>query len=319
MPDDSTISQPMLDTWRRLINDRVLQVGTKVAAINLHGRVGKVRDETHKAVGVDDKGNPVFFILANTATDDDIVKRGAENATMIRGRLPEPICFTIAAPRLVEVVDGIRFAAYDHHYPLRRGRVMRRQQDLITLPMITRWLTDAVGVSQQPAEDIAEVEYHLNGILDCPELSSPVRDFAAEAIAKLRAKEWHPKYTLMHDDMWRDNVLRADAKVHGSPIAVIDWPGGTMRGYPFYDLLRLLISFTMSNFYAKRAIRAHCRALRCDFEEIGWYLAAALGRLYRNINNYRYDRYLQLTENVFDYARRSVSITSPRFKPEPIR
>ncbi|MEZ6192172.1 MAG: phosphotransferase [Phycisphaerales bacterium] len=85
-----------------------------------------------------------------------------------------------------------------------------------------------------------------------------VRRAAEIGIRGLEQGRWKPRFVLMHNDLWKDNILLDDE----GRIAVIDWPGSTVKGYAMYDLVRLADSFGFSD--------RVCSASRCGLTAGSW-------------------------------------------------
>jgi hypothetical protein len=99
----------------------------------------------------------------------------------------------------------------------------------------------------------------------------------------------------MHGDLWLGNILSRSsslAKILTRKFVVIDWPGGEVKGYPFYDLSRLCTSVGSSTWRYRSELVAHARILGCPVRDVEANLLSALGHIGLHLECFPEERYV---------------------------
>lgn len=197
-----------------------------------------------------------------------IVARGVAHARAAAAALGSPLASAVLLPLVEGEIDGASFALTPWKRPLERTLCGGRIARLCIAPRVLGWLHRAVARTARALDD-AEIAREVAAPLERlagAELSVGVRGAARRALERLEGGAWRPRATLAHMDLWAGNLLlphRATGPVPAAGFHLIDWAGADLAGLPFYDLARLLGSLRPPRPWARRAARAHCRALGC--------------------------------------------------------
>jgi hypothetical protein len=192
-------------------------------------------------------------------------------------------------------------------------------------PRVLQWLRRVTAETTSPAsgQELEECfRRPLKSIARDEQLGSHVAAAAHRALERLSAGHWHPQCTLMHNDLWRGNLLYAPhSSSNAYGFVVVDWAGSRLRGQGIYDFVRISRSLRLSRRTCQRALLQHCQALGCSPEDASGYLLAALGSIGEHLGGFPYARYRLLVADCFDYLQALAAAASPRrseIRPDPI-
>ena len=117
-------------------------------------------------------------------------------------------------------------------------------------------------------------------------ISDRVRAAALETLERLADGTWSPRHVLMHNDLWKGNILLDYSPVSQiknssfqERFVITDWAGSMIRGYGMYDLIRLAQSLNLGAKQLRKNVTAHCLILGCDFADARCHLLSALSYL----------------------------------------
>ena len=131
-------------------------------------------------------------------------------------------------------------------------------------------------------------------------LSDGLRRDADRALAGLAASHWVPKSVLVHDDLWKGNILLPRGsnarRAARRGFFLIDWAGSQVDGFAFWDFARLCESLACPSSLARRSLRTHCEALGCDASDAVFHLLAALADLRTRLEHMPPERFAAAAE-----------------------
>ena len=108
---------------------------------------------------------------------------------------------------------------------------------------------------------------------------------------------WQPYFVSAHNDLWRGNVLNSKS----TKFVLIDWDGITLKGYAFYDLVRVAGSFKLNKAKFQNALQQYCDVMGCNKTQAKYYLISAFAFLHANLGDWQYERFLILLNDCMEY------------------
>ncbi len=189
--------------------------------------------------------------------------------------------------------------------PLKRNfsdnRVLWAMQRRTIKPQVIRWLRKMLSISTATKGAFGIYRNSLESLAEIDELDEGIKSVARGALDRLLNGQFLPLSTPMHNDLWKGNILLPCGGDGGSsfPFFVIDWRGSRIDGFPFFDLLRLSISFQMDPSELRSELESACKTIDCDFVDAAGYLAAALGEISSRRDQFPRKAFLQMADRCF--------------------
>ncbi len=262
-----------------------------------------VADDATKLLVRDRHGRRAAVVLISSPVETGLISRGIQRAQAIKARLGPTLGRVILEPIGTGTLDSCSYAVLPYCKPMSKGRIGKRIHRAMLRPIVLEWLARiAETTAQTPGVEQTQRGFivPLESLAANPVMSEPLRQAARGALGRLKDGEWTPRHTVMHGDLWEGNILFSGPQNRdpGNPfsrIAVIDWPGGSIEGYPFYDLLRLARSMSLPKHTLCNQLGRHCRALGCGPDGARDHLLAALGHLGMHLGHFPSERYSRLS------------------------
>ncbi len=267
--------------------------GNGVGSITLLNSVAPADDPVPDAVTkwliCDARQRRVAVVLCASPVSPGLVARGMHRAREAKKALGPDLGRVILDSLQEGEILGLSYTVLPYCRPLSERRLIRRVQCGLLRPAVLDWLRNATKLTVREvsgtdaAEEFGKPLRHLS---DHPELPDTLRSPAETAWERLKTGRWSPRHVLMHNDFWDGNILIDHRNVTGrggrpwrNRFVIIDWPGASVRGYAFYDLLRFARATSWSIHRLHDEVAAHCRILGCELADAPCHLLAALGCL----------------------------------------
>jgi len=267
----------------------------RVGSIEPLGPDKPVADQTYKYLVVSSEGKHLAVVLCSPRVSPGLIARGNRRAAEAKRALGPELGAVVLDPLGEGRVDGLSYVVLPYCEPLGEKRLAGWLQRRRVRPRVLDWL---LGLTRQTMRDVSEADRHgrfirpLGRLASAVDACDDVRRAAEWGLKSLEKGGWTPRYVLMHNDLWKGNILLD----RGGGIVVIDWPGSLMDGYGVYDLLRLADSFGLGDRALGEQVRAHCRVLGCDPRDAVSHLAAGLGHMMDHLDHFPMHRFLPLAE-----------------------
>ncbi len=280
----------------------------RVGSIEPLGPDKPVEDQTYKYLVTSSEGKPLAVVLCSPSVSPDLIARGVRCAEEAKQALGPELGKVVLDPLGEGELAGLSYVVLPYRHPLNEKRVTGWFQRRRVAPVVLDWLH---GLTRQTMCDVSESDVHarfkrpLSLLAKSPDVSDAVRCAAEEGLRGLEQGRWTPRFVLMHNDLWRGNILLDD----NGGIVVIDWPGSKVDGYALYDLVRLADSFVLSNKALGEQVRAHCRLLGCDAKDAASHLAASLGYLLCDLDHFPRHLFLPLADKCVTRVSAAVEAT----------
>ena len=273
----------------------------RVGSIEPFGADKQVEDQTFKFMVSSSEGKPIAVVLCSPCVSPDLIVRGSARAREAKNALGPELGRAVLTPIAEGEVRGLSYAVLPYCEPLSdkhfKGWLQRRRVG----PKVLSWLH---GVTRQTMRDVSHADVHARFhrplwlLAEAIDATEPVRRAAEIGVRGLEQGRWTPRHVLMHNDLWKGNIL-LDA--HGE-VVVIDWPGSRMDGYAIYDLVRLADSFGIGDRALGEQIATHCRVLGCEPKDGLSHLAAALGLLLSDLDRFPMHLFLPMADKCVSRA-----------------
>jgi len=282
------------DALAKPVGEALLSVA-RVGSIQPLGPDKPVADQTYKYLVTSSEGKPLAVVLCSPSVSPDLIARGSRCASDAKQALGPELGNVVLDPLGEGELAGLSYTVLPYRQPLSEKRLAGWLERRRVGPKVLDWLQ---GLTRQTMCDVSEAEVHarfhrpLSLLAESPDVSDAVRRAAEVGLRRLEQGKWAPRFVLMHNDLWKGNILLDD----DGEIIVIDWPGSRVDGYAMYDLVRLADSFGLSDRVLGEQVRAHCRVLGCDATDAASHLAAALGFLLSDLDHFPMHLFLPLAD-----------------------
>jgi len=273
----------------------VLMSVARVGSITPLGPDKPVDDQTFKFLVRSSEGASIAVVLCSPRVSPDLIARGVRRAAEAKGALGPELGQAVLDPITEGEIHGLSYAVLPYREPLSEKRVVGWVQRRRVGPRVFDWL---LGLTRQTMCDVSTADRHTRFIRPLSQLaeltgaSAALRRAASDGLDRLEHDKWTARHVLMHNDLWKGNLLLDDAL----GFVVIDWPGSIIEGYALYDLVRLADSFGLKSHRLEDQVRAHCRSLGCEPRDALSHLAAGLGHLSQNLDHFPMHRFLPMAD-----------------------
>lgn len=249
------------------------------------------------------KDGTTRFLLLSGSGNPQLLQRAADNIQIGRSRLSYHIAERIFVPLTSGQIMGRSFAVWDLKQPfLNQNRFRTFFNRRIYAQDIIDWLGALGQETLAPAlHDV--VASDLSSLIDDDGLPSDIRGAARRALDRLDSGAWTSYNCLQHGDFWQGNLLLGAEKTDPS-FFVIDWAGMEMEGYPFVDLVRILMDLGFSYPVNRIYINRYCKITGMRKSEIAHYTYASLGRLRGNLEHFPLENFYKLSQSVKKFLDR---------------
>ena len=267
----------------------------RVGGITPLGPDKPVADQTYKFLVTSSEGKRLAVVLCSPVVSPDLIARGNRCAAEAKRALGVELGKVVLEPLGEGEIAGLSYVVLPYREPLSEKRVAGWLQRRKVGPRVLDWL---LGLTRQTMCDVSDLDKHARFIRPLGELaksmdvSNAVRSAAERGLRRLEAGQWTPRFVLMHNDLWKGNILLNE----DGGIVVIDWPGSKVDGYAMYDLVRLADSFGLSDRALGGQVRAHCGVLGCEPGDAMSHLAAGLGYMLGHLDHFPMHLFVPLAD-----------------------
>lgn len=260
-----------------------------------------VSDATQKFIVCTTKlKQPKAFVLVSPVKKPNTIKSGHIKLCGLAKNIGTSLAQNLLMPLEIGEIDGLSYSISQYHRPLHTTFLLKQMDNWRVSASLVNWVIDVAKVTKANASD-AEIESHFNKPLKALNQAVGVKqaykNIIVEAIEAIKNGTWQPYFVSAHNDLWRGNVLSGN----NTKFVLIDWDGVTLKGYAFYDLVRVAGSFNLSKAKFQAALQQYCAVMGCDKIQAKYYLISAFAFLYANLGDWQYERFLILLNDCMDY------------------
>lgn len=298
----SKFYQVLHESLHQVLSDRV-----SIGEILMFGQPKGVKDETRKFLIKDQENRKIAVALCSSPASPKIIARGVESSYLAKQRVGSELGYHILGALCEGKIDGLSYAIFPYCQPLSDSRLLWYAQRFLLRPSLFKWLTciTEATVTKVNSDEIEEnFIVPLQHLVELETITDRVRVGALDTLERLAKGTWHPCHTLMHGDLWKGNVLIAPPSLDSAEnrpwkerFVIIDWPGGMIKGYGIYDLIRLAQSFKSGKKQLREQVKAHCEILDCEFTDARCHLLAALSYRGMHLENFPASRFAKMADS----------------------
>ncbi len=306
--DDFNLEQLKQDLSKPLT--QALDDQASVGEISLLCPLKPVMDDSAKLLVKDTAGHPIAVVLCSSPVTPGLVARGMERTRLVKQALGSDIGQVVLDPLLEGEINGLSYAVLPHCQPLSRSRLMWPVQRVLLSPHVFQWLsrvTEVTATTVHPEQVEPDFMVPLKYLAQLEAITERVRAGARQAMNRLSDGKWSPRHVVMHNDLWKGNILLDHRNVSGfgkelstERFIIIDWMGAMVQGYAMYDLIRLAQSLKLEGRQLRKHVITHCRFLGCDFIDARSHLLAALGYLSMHLEHFPLPRFVQMADSCWE-------------------
>lgn len=258
-------------------------------------------DATLKFLAPTPSGEPGFMLISG-AGNPYLVQRAVDNIQAARDSVSVLTAAHILPPVATGQVADRTFAIWPMKRPFqRKNRLMLRLRNRIYAQHIAQWIAALCRETITPARAETVLE-DLRVITEDKAFPEDIRQAAERAAERLITGQWQPMHCLHHGDFWSENLLlptRSDV----TPFYVIDWAGMQMKGYPFLDLSRMLMSMRCGTQFNANSVEELRKHVGCDKEDVTAYILSAYGNIGANLEHFPPDRFRVAALDLYRFVK----------------
>jgi hypothetical protein len=273
------ITLPYADKFPSIISNAIhrnMQSYGGVGQIEKFVRRGyKGEDTQNRYIVFNSAGSPALFLMISLPNHPVTVRVAADCAISAHERLGESLGSCVLAPIEVGLSDGVYFALSPHCDPRNRWEIYSQRKQLLS------WLNAVARHTVEdalPEETIPEFINPLIALSQYPEIPESIRASVQMAIDEVKTARWHPRLSLVHNDLHRGNILLSP-KVgkYPYPFMIADWGGMRLTGNSINDLIHLAQDLKLSPSQLAPYLKVHCEILKCHPFVVKNYLFSSFG------------------------------------------
>lgn len=233
-----------------------------------------------------------YILIVSSEVEPQSVHRNADRMRLAKHALSRSLGRVIELPLVEGEYGGRSYALWRMLKPLSSNRLLFALQRTVLAPAVLRWLCDVANETLHRGNALI-YSACLERLLTVAGLSDSLRTKAAEARLAFQRNQIAPLSVLQHGDLWIGNVLRGEGH---REFALIDWPGATTEGFPFYDLIRFACSIGVGPNEMRQLVERYSAAVHCAPRAATAYLLAGLGKLHEELEHFPEQRFVALCE-----------------------
>ena len=243
---------------------------------------------------------PKAFVLLSPAKKPNAINSGHMKLRGFANNVGTRLAQNLLMPLEVGESDGLSYSISEYHRPLHTTFLLKQIDNWHVRASLVNWVIDVAKATKANAS-VAEIETQftqpLMALSQANGLKQAYKNVIVEAIEAINNGTWQPYFVSAHNDLWRGNVLSSN----NTKFVLIDWDGVTLKGYAFYDLVRVLGSFNLSKAKFHMALQQYCAVMGCDEKQAKYYLISAFAFLHADLGDWQYERFLILLNDCMEY------------------
>ncbi len=260
-----------------------------------------VSDTTQKiSISTSKNEPPKAFVLISATKTPNAIKSGYEKLCGLAEIIGPALAKNLLMPLQVAESNGLTYSISPFHRPLSTKWLLKNLDAWWVRRRLTDWV---IGVAKASKTSATKTEVEVSFVQPLLALSQAeglklrYQKIALEAANAIKNGNWQPSFVCAHNDLWSGNVL--SSKQH--KFVLIDWDGVLLKGYAFYDLVRVTGSFGLKKTAFKKALQQYCKVMQCDEAQAKYYLISAFAALYADLGGWQFERFMILLEYCMEH------------------
>ena len=240
------------------------------------------------------------FVLVSPAKKPNAIKSGHMKLRGLANNVGIKLAQNLLMPLEIGESEGLSYSISAYHRPLHTTFLLKQMDNLRVRASLINWVIDVASATKSKAS-VAEIEIQftqpLMALSQANGVKQAYKNSIVEAIEAINNCTWQPYFVSAHNDLWRGNILSSN----NTKFVLIDWDGVTLKGYAFYDLVRVAGSFNLSKAKFQVALQQYCAAMQCNKQQAKYYLISAFAFLHADLGDWQYERFLILLNHCMEY------------------
>ena len=260
-----------------------------------------VSDATQKfLVYTTSNKQPKAFVLLSPAKKPNAIKSGHIKLRGLANNVGTKLAQNLLMPLEIGESDGLSYSISAYHRPLHTTFLLKQMDNWRVSASLVNWVIDVAKATKANAS-VAEIDTQftqpLMALSQANDVKQVYKNIIVAAIEAINNGTWQPCFVSAHNDLWRGNVLSSN----NTKFVLIDWDGVTLKGYAFYDLVRVAGSFNLSKAKFRVTLQQYCAVMGCDKKQAKYYLISAFAFLHADLGDWQYERFLILLNDCMEY------------------
>ena len=243
---------------------------------------------------------PKAFVLISPAKKPNTIKSGHMKLRGLANNVGSKLAQNLLIPLELGESNGLSYSISAYHRSLHNTFLLKQVDNWCVSASLVNWVIDVAKATKASAS-VVEIETQftqpLMALSQANDVKQAYKNSIVEAIEAINNGAWQPYFVNAHNDLWRGNVLSSN----NTKFVLIDWDGVTLKGYAFYDLVRVAGSFNLSKAKFQVALQQYCGVMGCDKKQAKYYLISAFAFLYADLGEWQYERFLILLNDCMEF------------------
>ena len=290
------------------LNSTIISAIAKQLSVNTHEIVVQaletevlVSDATQKFLVYTTKNQqPEAFVLLSPPKKPKAIKSGHTKLLGLAKHVGTQLAQNLLMPLEIGESAGLSYSISAYHRPLHNTLILKKMDNWRVGTSLVNWVIDVAKATKINAS-VAEIDTQfiqpLQALSQANGVKQAYQNIILDAIEAINNGTWQPHFVSAHNDLWRGNVLSSNR----TKFVLIDWDGVTLKGYAFYDLVRVAGSFKLNKAKFQLALQQYCAVMGCNKKQAKYYLISAFAFLYANLGDWQYERFLILLNDCMEY------------------
>lgn len=248
-------------------------------------------------------GTQKGVLIASGRGNLDLVARAVQNIELVRKETSARVANHVLMPEASGKILGHSFAVWPLHISFddvtRVGRFFRRRR---YERHIIRW-TEELSLETLRPSDPKTILQDLDAILNNKNLPDEMHKDTQVALEQIYSGLWKPQHCIDHNDFWSGNILLPKSNQKKIAFFVIDWAGMRQKGYPFWDMIRMLISLRSSRSFSRKSILNLQQKMGCREQDALHYTLCSLGNIGRNLEYFPANLYQDMALQCYQFIK----------------
>lgn len=241
-------------------------------------------------------------LITSGSGNPALIGRAVDNIRLARSRVSDPTASAILPPFITGDAGGFDFAVWPAHIPFETSDRLRRvARRYLHAHSIIGWATAFAWETMQH-EDRSGYEASLACVESETGFPKTMRHDAQTALNRLSQGQWGPGHCLQHGDFWIGNLLLPQARKEAD-FYVIDWGGMAHKGYPFMDMVRMLMALRRGRSFARASLSGLAGKLGYETQDIPAFVLAGLGHVGLNLEFFPPERYSKSAIKTYAFVK----------------
>ena len=243
---------------------------------------------------------PKAFVLVSPAKKPNAIKSGYMKLHGLAKHVGTKLAQNLLMPLEIGESDGLSYSISAYHRPLHTTFLLKQMDNWCVRASLVNWVIDVAKATKANAS-VAEIDTQftrpLMALSQANGVKQAYKNIIVEAIEAINNGAWQPYFVSAHNDLWRGNVLSSNS----TKFVLIDWDGVTLKGFAFYDLVRVAGSFNLSKAQFQMALQQYCAVMGCERKQAKYYLISAFAFFYTDLGDWQYERFLILLNDCMEF------------------